>query len=46
MLDKTGPNWQLEYCYCSVFKECWAVHDADRKPVPKCVRDEPHEFEP
>jgi hypothetical protein len=46
MLDASGPGWQMEYCYCSVFKECWAVHDAERKPVKQCVRDEPHEFAP
>jgi hypothetical protein len=46
MLDHSAPGWRLEYCYCSVFKECWTVTDTDRKPIKQCVRDEPHEFTP
>jgi hypothetical protein len=39
-------HWRLEYCYCSVFEECWAISGEDRKPVKACKRDEPHEFLP
>jgi hypothetical protein len=48
LLDRSiaTKRWSLEYCYCSVFEECWAVHDYDRKRVKACFRDEPHEFMP
>lgn len=48
LLDRSisTRSWSLEYCYCSVFEECWAVHDQAHKPVKACVRDEPHEFLP
>ncbi|WP_372785675.1 hypothetical protein [Phenylobacterium sp.] len=36
----------LEYCYCSVFEECWAVQGEVRKPVKACVRDPRLEFRP
>lgn len=36
----------VEFCYCSVFEECWAVERFDRKPVKACVRDPAHEFVP
>ena len=36
----------IDFCYCSVFDECWAVHDEARTPVSQCKRDEPHEFLP
>jgi hypothetical protein len=36
----------IEFCYCSVFGECWSVRDEDRAPVKQCARDEPHEFMP
>jgi hypothetical protein len=45
-------SWSVEYCYCSVFEECWRVKSDDRalvddrKPVKECKRDEPHEFIP
>jgi hypothetical protein len=42
----TTKGWKLEYCYCSVFEECWAVADKARTAVKACVRDEPHEFTP
>jgi hypothetical protein len=47
-LDQTiaTKHWKLEYCYCSVFEECWAVTEKARKSVKACVRDEPHEFMP
>jgi len=48
MLDATTKTkgWLLEYCYCSVFEECWAVKGNVHTPVKQCVRDEPHEFMP
>jgi hypothetical protein len=48
MLDD-GMNRQgvrLDYCYCSVFEECWAVQGDVRKPVKACIRDRQHEFTP
>jgi hypothetical protein len=36
----------LEYCYCSVFEECWAVQGDVRKPVKACLRDPHLEFRP
>lgn len=45
-LDEALPKASLEFCYCSVFNECWAVKDQDRQKVKQCVRDEPHEFTP
>jgi len=36
----------VEYCYCSVFEECWAVQNDTRKPVKACVRDSAREFIP
>jgi hypothetical protein len=55
LLDRTvtTKGWTLEFCYCSVFEECWAVKNDERarendvrKPVKACVRDEAHEFRP
>jgi hypothetical protein len=43
-IDDKGLN--IEFCYCSVFEECWSVHGNLRKSVKACVRDEPHEFMP
>jgi hypothetical protein len=45
-LDQTLPTWHIEYCYCSVFEECWAVTDYRHMPVKACRRDEAHEFNP
>jgi hypothetical protein len=39
-------EWSVEYCYCSVFEECWAAKGEDYTPVKACHRDEPHEFKP
>lgn len=48
MLDAVWKKWDIEYCYCSVFEECWQVHGiwAEPEPVKQCVRDEPREFTP
>jgi hypothetical protein len=40
--------WDVEYCYCSVFKDCWQVLGVWREPEPvkQCRRDESREFIP
>lgn len=48
MLDAVWKKWDIEYCYCSVFEECWQVNGiwGEPEPVEQCVRDEPREFTP
>lgn len=48
LLQKQQSRWNVEFCYCSVFDECWFVHGkwADDKPVKQCTRDEETEFFP
>jgi hypothetical protein len=48
LLEAAQPRWSIQYCYCSVFDECWFVAGkfAEPKPVEECVRDEPNEFMP
>jgi hypothetical protein len=48
LLSASQEKWDIEYCYCSVFHECWQVLKKWTEPVPvkECVRDEPHEFMP
>jgi hypothetical protein len=48
LLEKAQEKWEFEFCYCSVFDECWEVLGKweEPKPVQACVRDEPHEFMP
>ena len=45
-VDSRRTNWRIEYCYCSVFAECWRVKVDVHTPVKACVRDELHEFVP
>jgi hypothetical protein len=47
-LEAAQPRWSLEYCYCSVFEECWFVPNKweEPQPIEECVRDEPNEFMP
>ena len=47
-LEVAQARWSLDYCYCSVFDECWYVPGKWREPEPvkECRRDEPHEFTP
>jgi hypothetical protein len=47
-LAATNGKWDIEYCYCSVFDECWEVKGVFGEPAPidECTRDEPHEFTP
>ncbi|HKQ14096.1 MAG TPA: hypothetical protein VJT80_11745 [Steroidobacteraceae bacterium] len=48
MLADAQPKWDIEYCYCSVFDDCWEVKGkwSEPTPVDECTRDEPHEFRP
>jgi hypothetical protein len=48
LLQKAQTRWSIEYCYCSVFHECWVVHGVfdEPQPIKACMRDEPHEFLP
>ncbi len=36
----------VDFCYCSVFEECWTVKDTVRAPVKACIRDPRLEFMP
>lgn len=45
-LHATEDSWKVDYCYCSVFEECWAVKEETHTPVKACRRDEAHEFNP
>ncbi len=36
----------VEFCYCSVFEECWAVTGSTRARVKACTRDPHLEFTP
>jgi hypothetical protein len=42
----SAKGLNVEFCYCSVFEECWTVHNTVRTRAKACVRDEPHEFTP
>jgi hypothetical protein len=48
LLNATQGKWNVEFCYCSVFEECWQVlgRGAEPEPVEECRRDEPREFLP
>lgn len=48
LLDDAQKKWSIDFCYCSVFDECWYVANklAEPEPVKECVRDEPNEFTP
>jgi hypothetical protein len=48
LLEKAADRWDVEYCYCSVFDECWVVRGVWGEPAPiaECKRDEPNEFTP
>jgi hypothetical protein len=47
-LNASRANWNVEYCYCSVFQECWRVPGVWAEPVSvkECPRDEAREFTP
>jgi hypothetical protein len=48
LLKKDEARWDLEYCYCSIFQECWQVRGKWEEPehVKQCRRDESREFLP
>ena len=48
ILAQAQERWDIEYCYCSVFDDCWKVDGkwSEPKPIHECTRDEPHEFAP
>jgi hypothetical protein len=48
LLYEAQGKWSVDYCYCSVFDECWHVAGIWEEPkrVEECRRDEPHEFTP
>jgi hypothetical protein len=48
LLKNDSERWQIEFCYCSVFQECWHVPGKwqDPKPVRQCERHEAREFLP
>lgn len=48
LLEEAQTKWDLDYCYCSVFEDCWRVSSklAEPAPVEECVRDEANEFMP
>lgn len=45
-LSASLDSWHIEYCYCSVFEDCWQVRDEARRKVKACHRDEAAEFKP
>jgi hypothetical protein len=47
-LNASRDKWNIEFCYCSVFEECWQVLGVWEEPTPVeiCRRDEAREFLP
>jgi hypothetical protein len=48
LIAKQNRRWNVAFCYCSVFDECWAARTEfeDARRVKQCVRDEKLEFTP
>lgn len=48
LLAADQTRWDIEFCYCSIFQECWQQHGKwqEPEPVKQCNRDEPREFIP
>jgi len=48
LLEKDQARWNLEFCYCSVFQECWEVPSKWQEPrqIKQCAREESREFMP
>jgi hypothetical protein len=48
LLYKQQSRWNVGFCYCSVFDECWAAPSEfeEVKRVKQCVRDDRLEFAP
>jgi hypothetical protein len=47
-LEASQHKWDVEFCYCSVFEECWEVLGKweEPEPVQACMRNEVREFLP
>jgi hypothetical protein len=47
-LAHDSARWDIEFCYCSVFDECWQVRGKWQEPerIRRCRRDESREFLP
>jgi hypothetical protein len=43
-----SSRWDVQFCYCSVFDECWQVRSKWQEPerIRRCRRDEAREFLP
>ncbi len=48
LLKASQRRWEVGFCYCSVFHDCWNVAKKWVEPVEveQCARDEPNEFVP
>jgi hypothetical protein len=48
LLTKQQSRWNVAFCYCSVFDECWATRSEfdEARRVKQCTRDEKVEFIP
>jgi hypothetical protein len=48
LLAKDTKRWNIAFCYCSVFQDCWQVRGVWLEPerIKECRRDEPNEFIP
>lgn len=48
LLANDEARWEVEFCYCSVFDECWQVRGKMLEPghVKQCLRDPQREFIP
>jgi len=47
-LAKDSRRWDIQFCYCSIFRECWWVPSkwSEPEPIKQCQRDESREFFP
>lgn len=48
LLASARSTWEIEFCYCSVFHDCWQVagQQTEPEPIARCTRDEAREFVP
>jgi hypothetical protein len=48
LLNSAHEKWDVEFCYCSVFQDCWQVLGkwAEPEAIDSCRRDEAREFLP
>jgi hypothetical protein len=47
-LVKDSGRWDIQFCYCSIFQDCWWVRGkwSEPEPAKRCERDESREFFP